>query len=130
MVDISARAIRPSTDYYRSDDNFVATMTFDCGSVATLTYTALGDSSYPKERLDVFCDGQVFEMNDYQRLTLHGTKKDEHSLKVADKGHLAELRAFGRAIKKGGPWPIALWQQQQAMEISFAVEQFLTGGVE
>ncbi len=106
IVDVSARAIRPKTDFYRADDNFVATLTFDCGSVASLTYTALGDKSHPKEQLDVFCDGQVLQIDDYG----------------ADKGHLAERRAFAEAIRGGGAWPIPFWQQQQAMQIAFAVE--------
>lgn len=123
IVDVSAKSIQPTTDYYRADDNFIATLTFECGSVANLIYTALGDSSYPKERMDVFCDGRVFELDDYQALTMHGTKTEKHTLKLADKGHLEELRAFAQAIKTGGEWPIPLWQQIQAMEISFRVEQ-------
>ena len=125
IVDVSARSIQPTTGHYRADDNFIATLTFECGSVANLTYTALGDSSYPKERMDVFCDGRVFELDDYQALTIHSTKTEKHTLRIADKGHLEELRAFAQAIKAGGEWPIPLWQQLQAMEISFRVEQML-----
>jgi predicted dehydrogenase len=128
IVDFSAKSIQPTTGFYRADDNFVATLTFDCGSIATLTYTALGDSSYPKERMDIFCDGRVFEFDDYQALAIHGSKLEKHTLKLADKGHLEELRAFADAIKMGGEWPIPLWQQLQAMEISYAVEPFLTQG--
>ncbi len=128
VVDISARPIRPATSFYRTDDNFIATLTFECGSVATLTYTALGDKSYPKERMEVFCDGRVFEFDDYRALFIHGAKKEKHVLKSADKGHMAELRAFAGAIKNAAPWPIPFWQQCQAMEISFAIERFLTAG--
>ena len=128
IVDVSAKSIQPTTDFYRADDNFVATLSFDCGSIATLTYTALGNSSYPKERMDVFCDGRVFELDDYQALAIHGTKLEKQTLKLGDKGHLEELRAFAQAIKVGGEWPIPLWQQLQAMEISLAVEAYLTQG--
>ena len=125
IVDVSARSIQPTTGHYRADDNFIATLTFECGSVANLTYTALGDSSYPKERMDVFCDGRVFELDDYRALTVHGPKIEKHTLKLADKGHLEELRAFAQVIKAGGNWPIPLWQQLQAMEISYQVEKVL-----
>ena len=128
IVDVSAKSIQPTTDYYRADDNFVATLTFECGSVANLTYSALGDSSYPKERMDVFCDGQVFELDDYQTLTIHSATTEKHILKLADKGHMEELSAFAQAINIGSEWPIPLWQQLQAMEIAFAVEHFLTQG--
>jgi predicted dehydrogenase/threonine dehydrogenase-like Zn-dependent dehydrogenase len=125
IVDVLAKSIKPTTDFYRADDNFIATLTFDCGSIATLTYTALGDSSYPKERMDVFCDGRVFELDYYQALSIHGSKAEKQALKLADKGHLEELRTFAEAIKLGGQWPIPLWQQLQAMEISYQVEQQL-----
>jgi predicted dehydrogenase/threonine dehydrogenase-like Zn-dependent dehydrogenase len=128
VVDISVKSIQPTTGFYRADDNFVATLTFDCGSIATLTYTALGDSSYPKERMDVFCDGRVFELDDYQALAIYGSKFEKKPLKINDKGHIEELRAFADAITVGGEWPIPLWQQLQAMEISFSIEFYLTQG--
>ena len=128
IVDVSAKSIQPTTGFYRADDNFVATLTFDCGSIATLTYTALGDSSYPKERMDVFCDGRVFELDDYQTLAIHGAKHEKQSLRLGDKGHLEELRTFAQVIKAGGEWPIPLWQQLQAMEISYRIEPYLTQG--
>ena len=128
IVDVSAKSIQPTTDFYRADDNFVVNLVFDCGSMATLTYTALGNSSYPKERMDVFCDGRVFELDDYQTLAIHGTKLEKQTLRLADKGHLEELRTFAQAIKAGGEWPIPLWQQLQATEISLAVEPYLTQG--
>jgi hypothetical protein len=78
--------------------------------------------------MDVFCDGRVFELDDYQALTIHGGKLEIHTLKLADKGHMEELRTFAQAIKVGSEWPITLWQQLQAMEISFRVETFLTQG--
>jgi hypothetical protein len=75
--------------------------------------------------MDVFCDGRVFELDDYQALSIHGSKAKKQALKLADKGHLEELRTFAEAIKLGGQWPIPLWQQLQAMEISYQVEQQL-----
>ena len=39
---MQAQATTPATTHYRRDDNFVATLGFADGSVATLTYTALG----------------------------------------------------------------------------------------
>ena len=51
----------------RPDDNFVATMRFEDGSVATLTYTASGAGAYPKEQMEVFVDGKVIALDDYRR---------------------------------------------------------------
>jgi len=125
VADVTARAIRPATAHYARTDNFVATMTFEDGSVATLTYTALGAKEHPKERLDVYVDGKVVSLDDYTRLTVAGAKSRGVQTTVQDKGQKEELAAFGRAVRDGGAWPIPLWQQVQATEISLDVEGWL-----
>jgi hypothetical protein len=40
-----------------------------------------------------------------------------------DKGHRKELEAFAQTIRRGGDWPIPLWQQVQATEIACRVEE-------
>lgn len=127
VVSVDARAIRPTTGYYSHMDNFVATMTFDDGSVATLTYTALGSKDYPKEQLEVYVDGKVLVMEDYKKLTVFGAKIKGIETKISEKGQKEELEAFAKAIREGGEWPIPLWQQVQATEISFEVENRMGG---
>ena len=127
VTETHARAIRPATTYYSHADNFVVLLRFEDGSLATLTYTALGSSSYPKEHAEVFADGQVFFLDDYKCLTIAGGKAEGMKTLTQQKGHLEELRAFADAVKKGGEWPIPLWQQIQATEISFEVENQISG---
>ena len=124
---VSAHAIGAVGGYYGPRDNFVANITFQDGSVATLTYTAMGAKEYPKERMDLFVDGQVISLDDYLTLTVAGSRAPGLTLRRQDKGQAEELRAFGEAIRNGGPWLIPLWQQLQAMEIAFAVEPYLWG---
>ena len=125
VVAVNAQAIKPATGFYRRNDNFIATMTFEDGSVATLTYTALGSKDYPKEQLQVFVDGKVIMMDDYKKLTITGANVAGFETKLTDKGQKEELEAFAHAIRQGGEWPIPFWQQLQATEISFRVEEFL-----
>jgi hypothetical protein len=49
---------------------------------------------------------------------------------MADKGQKQELESFGRSIREGGEWPIPLWHQVQATEISFQVEGQINPGWE
>lgn len=121
---VQALSIRPGTGHLARNDNFVATLRFRDGSLASLTYTALGNRDFPKERLDVFCDGVVGELDDYRGLRFHG-RGGGLKTRRQDKGHLAELEAFGRAVREGGEWPIPLWQQVQATRIALRVEQLL-----
>ncbi|MCE5249346.1 bi-domain-containing oxidoreductase [bacterium] len=121
---IEAKSIRPATDYCSYRDNFAATMTFEDGSIATLTYTALGSAEYPKENLDVFCDGMVLVLDNYTTLTGYGTSEADIS-SAGVKGHFEEIQAFAAAISEKKTAPIPLWQQYQAMEIAFEVDRIL-----
>jgi predicted dehydrogenase len=122
VQNIHSETIRPATGHYRRQDNFIATITFQDGSAATLTYTALGTFDYPKERLEIFVDGKVLFLDDYKRLTITGATTRGVESANSEKGQKQELESFGRAILEGGAWPIPLWQQVQATEISFVVE--------
>lgn len=128
VTDLTARAIVPATGHYSPRDNFVATIAFEDGSLATLTYTSLGAKEHPKETLEVFCDGRVLTLDDYVSLRIAGPRGGEQRLRQQDKGHLEELAAFAAAIRGGGEWPIPLWQQLQATAIALRVEGFLPTG--
>jgi predicted dehydrogenase/threonine dehydrogenase-like Zn-dependent dehydrogenase len=122
---VSASAIRPASVHYGSTDNFVATIRFDDGSVATLTYTALGSKLHPKERMEVFVDGKVLLLDDYRTLDIVGARQRGVTSKLVDKGQKQELIEFARCIQNGGEWPIPLWQQIQATEIALRVDAMI-----
>lgn len=120
---VSACAIRPSTGHYMASDNFIATMTFDDGSLAKLTYTALGAREFSKEVAEIFCDGKVISIDGYRKLRVAGAPHRALDLKSPDKGHDTELRNFAKAIQTGSEWPIPLWHQSQATRIALEVDR-------
>lgn len=122
---VDAAAIAPATGYYRRNDNFTATLTFGDGSIATLTYTALGHADHAKERAEVFAGGTVISLDDYRSVTVTGARRSALRTRRPDKGQHAELEAFLRAVGSGGPWPSALWEQRQATQIALDVERAL-----
>ncbi len=126
VVKVTAQAITPRTGYYSGRDNFVATVSFADGSVATLTYTALGARDYPKEHLEIYGEGKVWVMEDYRSLRVFGSREKGIELSLADKGHRQELIRLAQALQQGGEWPIPLWQQVQATEIALEVENQLS----
>lgn len=126
VVSVTASGVSPQPGQRAVNDNFAATLRFDDGSVCDLIYTALGDSSWPKERMEVYCDQKVFELDDYVRAARSGEAKPLWS-GSADKGHAAEIAKLHAALRKDGPWPIPLWQQLQATDIAFRVERALSG---
>ena len=120
---ISVNNINSKTKNISSRDNVVVTLKCKEGSICTLTYTALGDKSYPKESLEIYFDNKIITMNDYKELKGYGIKVANINSKLSDKGHYEELIAFAQAIKDGKNYPIPLWQIEQATKISFAVEE-------
>jgi predicted dehydrogenase/threonine dehydrogenase-like Zn-dependent dehydrogenase len=125
---VSACSMNADSCQWGRNDNFVATLKYADGSVCTLTYTALGDKSYPKERLEVFADGKVLVLDDYKSLTVHGSRQKGWSAAGAQKGQLEELQALASALRSGGDWPIGLEEQLQVSRVSFEVERQITGG--
>lgn len=120
---VNANSITPSSKQWARNDNFVATLKYADGSVCTLTYTALGDKSYPKERMEVFADGKVLMMDDYKSVTVHGGKHKGWSSAVMQKGQLEELDALSATLLKGAIWPISLEEQLQTSRLSLQVER-------
>jgi predicted dehydrogenase len=99
----------PNSGRY-SDDNVAATLEFAGGSIATITYTASGDKSFSKERLEVFVQGSVAVLDDFRELRTvrDGKRQVFKSRWRVDKGHRGEWVAFAESIRKGGPAPIAM----------------------
>jgi predicted dehydrogenase/threonine dehydrogenase-like Zn-dependent dehydrogenase len=125
---IQACSINPVNCFYANNDNFTTTIRFQDGSLANLTYTALGNINYPKERMEIFCEGKVFLLDDYKSLTVTGAKREFFKSKTPQKGHKEELEAFANTILLGGDWPIPLWQQVQATEIGLQIEELIKKG--
>jgi hypothetical protein len=78
--------------------------------------------------MEVFCDGKVHVLDDYKALRVVGAQVPALETKLVDKGQATEIAAFARSVRGGGEWPIPLWQQVQAMDMAFDVEEALGGG--
>src|SRR5262249_59841728 len=65
-VAVSAQSIVQTPRQWRKNDNFVATISYADGSICSLTYTSLGNKSFPKETMEVFVDGTVISMHYYR----------------------------------------------------------------
>ena len=123
-VSINASSILPTSSYYSSKDNFTVSIKFADGSLGNLVYTALGNDIYPKENIDVFVDGEVITLVNYQNLNFWGCKS-LYKTKNIDKGHSEELIKLAEAIIKETEWPISLQEQLVVTNIALEIEQLL-----
>ena len=124
---VQAQPITPGSSQYGLFDNFVATISFVDGSVATLTYTAMGAKEHPKELLEIYCEGKVIVMEDFKKLFLKGTRSSQEESRIQNKGHREELLAFATAIRRGGEFTTPFWEQAQATRIAIEVEELIAG---
>jgi predicted dehydrogenase len=105
-------------------------------STATLSYVTTGTSSFPKETLDLIADGKVLRLDDFVRASVFmdgavGRRRWVSSRlpKAQDKGQNAELAAFIRAVRTGGPMPVPLESLAATTAATLAVQAGLAGGV-
>lgn len=99
-------------------DDLSVSLTFTDGSLATIIYTAQGDTSASKERFECFAGGTVVAIDNFLTLSITsgGRTKVEKAL-GQDKGHRAELDSFVRAVSTGGQAPA---NEAELLETSLA----------
>ena len=128
---IDVEAIDPGDLPYRRNDNFSATIAYEDGSLAHLLYTALGPKTgLGKERIEVFCDGEAYVVDDFKKLIKASDGTVMWQSSDADKGHFEELSRFGDAIAGGEAPPIGVDELLETSAVSLHVEDLLHGRME
>ena len=90
-----------------TEDKAIITLTFEDGSIGSIHYFANGGKAFPKERIEVFCDDAVLQLDNFRKLTGHGWQGfRKMNLWAQDKGQVSCSKAFMDAVKKGGQSPI------------------------
>ena len=127
--EVKASAISAKSKHWGRNDNFVVIVSYEDGSICTLTYTALGNKKYAKERMEVFCDDKVMYMDDYKNVTTVGMNGGDWSSNTVQKGQMEELEVLADTLIRDQPWPISMQDQIASTEISFFVEDQIKGKI-
>jgi predicted dehydrogenase/threonine dehydrogenase-like Zn-dependent dehydrogenase len=128
---VTAASIDPGSLPYRRDDNFSAAITYEDGSLAHLLYTALGPKAgLGKERIEIFCDGESYIIDDFKKLTRASDGSAIWQSGEIDKGHFEELSRFGDAIAGGGPSPIPFGELLETSAVALSVDDLVFGRME
>ncbi len=117
-VSVTAHAL-PDHGKYR-EDNISMTFTFPDGSIGVIDYLANGDKSFPKERVEVFCGGQVAVLDDFVSLQTVKDGKKKEIKGAQNKGWVDEWKFFARSIREGGEPPIPYEQLIGVTRATFA----------
>jgi predicted dehydrogenase/threonine dehydrogenase-like Zn-dependent dehydrogenase len=108
------------------NDKFSITLSFDDGSFGTIHYLANGGSSFPKERIEVFCNNAVLQLNNYRSLVGFGWPGfKKMKLFKQDKGQKACVKAFIKSIANGEKSPIPYNEIMEISRVSIEVANSL-----
>ncbi len=100
-------------------DTACISLEFANGSIGTINYFANGSKSFPKERIEVFSDGGVLQIDNFRKLRAFGwSGAKNQTLWRQDKGQNACAAAFVQAVRDGGPCPIPLDEILEVSRIS------------
>jgi hypothetical protein len=105
-----------------SDDTVTVTLLFKDGSIGTIHYLTNGNSRFQKERLEIFCDGKIYQLNNYKKLNIFGGAVNRcFRLLMQDKGQNACVHAFIDSVEKGYPSPIPIEEIIATTKLSIAI---------
>jgi len=108
------------------EDKASITLSFEDGSFGTILYLSTGGSVFPKERIEIFCDDAVLQMDNYRVLTGYGWAGfKKMKLFKQDKGQKACAKAFIESIVNGEESPIAYEEVMESSKVSIEVASLL-----
>lgn len=129
VVSVEAMQVDKWTGQGGPDDKMTITLGFADGSIGTIHYFANGNKRFPKERLDVFSDGRVLQLDNFR--VLHGfgfSSFKKMKTSRMDKGHAAEVAAFVQTVATGGKPLISMSSLLNTTRASFAALESVASG--
>jgi predicted dehydrogenase/threonine dehydrogenase-like Zn-dependent dehydrogenase len=128
-VEVTASAVGGPDPAAPLRDNVLVTLHCADGSIASVLYTAKGDTRAGKERVEVFAGGATGVIDDFRRAEFWpGSGRRERWRGTQDKGHAAELAAFVRAVREGGAAPIPLEELENSSRATLRAAAAVAGG--
>lgn len=124
---VSANSISSGRRDVVSEDSVVMTIHYADGSMATIQYLAEGHKDMPKERCEIFADGQSAVMENFRSTEFFGGGGKGARGKQA-KGFTEELKAFLKVCHEGGSWPISWDSLVSTHRVCFAAKRSLETG--
>ena len=109
------------------NDKVTITLSFDDGSFGTIHYLSNGGKAFPKERLEIFSNDSVLQIDNYKKMTGYGWKGfKKMNLLTQDKGQLQCVNSFIDSIKNGTKSPISFEELLEVSKISIEISNELS----
>lgn len=109
------------------NDKVSITLNFENGSFGTIHYLANGGKAFPKERLEIFCNDAVLQLDNFKKMKGYNWKGFKRmNLLSQDKGQLNCVKAFVNSIKDGKDTPISFNEVIEVAKISIQISNQLS----
>ena len=109
-----------------SGDTVTIQLGFRDGSVGSIHYFANGNNAFPKERLEVFADGGILQLDNFTKLSGFGWPKfAKMNLRRQDKGQENCVKSFLDALKKGQTSPIPIEEVFEVSRVTIELSESL-----
>jgi predicted dehydrogenase/threonine dehydrogenase-like Zn-dependent dehydrogenase len=102
-----------------------ATLRFENGSTATISYITEGNARYQKETLDAAGAGRSARLDNFRKATVWNGRKENATKARPDKGQATQLEKFTEACLTGGPMPISIESLVATTRATIAVGESL-----
>jgi predicted dehydrogenase len=120
-VSVSATCLRPECATADDVENMAVTVQYENGSIGNLLYLTQGDTTVPKECLEVFGAGRTARLDNFTVLEVYRDNRVKRTKSGRiDKGQANEIERFLASVKQGVEMPIPLTQLLDATRCSLA----------
>lgn len=111
------------------DDTLNISLSFENGSIGTISYYANGSKSLAKEYIEIYRGGRTAILSDYRELKIYGSgKPSKKKLLNQDKGQKVMVHAFVEACRGRSAVPVTFEETRAATMATFRIIESLRTG--
>lgn len=126
LIGFTATCMGPSNGMDILEDKASITLSFKDGSFGTINYLSNGGKAFAKERIEVFANNGVLQLDNFRKLVGYDWKGfKKHRLISQDKGQLNCARVFVDAVKLGKKTPIDFTEIMEVARFSVDIAESL-----
>ncbi|MEW5802942.1 MAG: bi-domain-containing oxidoreductase [bacterium] len=125
-VSVYARAMETPASLH---DTVNISLSFQNGSIGSISYFSNGDKGLPKEQVEIYAHGSTAVLHDFKGLTLYTRgKKTDKKLAIQNKGQKEQVSLFLEAVLKGSGTVIPFEDIYRTSLATFKVEESIRTG--
>ena len=111
------------------NDTVNVSLSFENGSIGTISYFANGSKFLPKEYVEIYSHAVTAILKDFRKLEIYGSGREfKKKILSQDKGQKEQVRSFVDSVLNGGPAPIVFEEIMNTTEVTLKVIESIRAG--